>query len=442
MSNSESVAQARISSLLDANSFVELMASVTSRATDINPDAAKADGDGVVIGYGLIGGSPVYVFAQDSAVLGGTIGEMHAKKILSVYDKALAAGVPVVGILDCGGVRIQESVDGLDALGQVIAKACEAKGRVLQLMVVAGNCGGGLTSLASIADFAVMTKDASFYVTSPDAIKGNRTEVCDSASGEFRVSEAGDIDFVGTEAEVFAKVRDLIEVLPAAYGDEGDFADCADDINRASAGIESMEDAAAVAAELADSHKFVEVGAGYSEDIVTGFITLDGVTVGVVGSKAAALSAEGVAKAADFIEYLDSFEIPVLTLVNVNGYKAAMCCEKRLPRELAKLALAYSNTDIPKVTLILGEAVGTSALFLGSKSMGADYVLALPNVTVGPMTVKEASKVLDDTTCYSAGITGGCAALAHGYIDKVVNGADARKYLIAGVEMLLGKTRR
>ena len=168
MGNELSQARARIDSLLDANSFVELQALVTSRSTDFNLDAAKEPSDGVIIGHGLIDGSLVFVFSQDASVLGGTIGEMHAKKILSVYDMALKVGAPVIGMLDCAGVRLQESYDALEALGQVIKKAADVKGVIPQIMCVCGNCGGGLAVLPALSDFAFMTESASLFINSPD----------------------------------------------------------------------------------------------------------------------------------------------------------------------------------------------------------------------------------------------------------------------------------
>lgn len=163
MANELNQAQARIDALLDPNSFVELQSLVTSRSTDINADAKKEPSDGVIIGHGLVDGTPVFVYSQNADVLGGTIGEMHAKKILSVYDMALKVGAPVIGFLDCGGVRLEESFDALEALGSVVAKAADLKGVIPQLICVAGNCGGGLSVLPAIADFSFMVEGFSLY---------------------------------------------------------------------------------------------------------------------------------------------------------------------------------------------------------------------------------------------------------------------------------------
>ncbi|MBR1623696.1 MAG: carboxyl transferase, partial [Pseudobutyrivibrio sp.] len=173
MGNDSNQAQARINALLDDNSFVELQSLVTSRNTDFNLDAKKEPSDGVIIGHGLVDGTLVFVFSQNADVLGGTIGEMHAKKILSVYDMALKVGAPVIGFIDCAGVRLQESFDALEALGSVIERAADVKGVIPQLICVAGNCGGGLSVLPALADFTFMVDGASLFLNSPDAITGN-----------------------------------------------------------------------------------------------------------------------------------------------------------------------------------------------------------------------------------------------------------------------------
>ena len=185
-----SPAISRLEELLDEHSFVELGAMVTARATDFNLSENKAESDGVVIGHGLIDGNLVFVYSQDSSVLGGTIGEMHAKKIMSVYDMAIKMGAPVIGLVDCGGVRLQESMDALESVGAIYAKATEASGVVPQIVAVLGNCGGGLSVLPGLSDFTFMSKEAKLFVNTPDTIEGNRTEVLDTSSADFQLNEA------------------------------------------------------------------------------------------------------------------------------------------------------------------------------------------------------------------------------------------------------------
>ncbi len=453
MSNVGSLALGRLEQLLDEHSFVELQANVTARNTDFTADAKKEPSDGVVIGHGLIDGAPVFVFAQDSSVLGGTLGEMHAKKILSVYEMALKVGAPVIGLLDCAGVRLNESFDALEAMGEVLRTASNASSMIPQIMVVCGNCGGGLSVLTGIADFTYMTDDAKLFVNSPDAISGNRSEKCDCASAEFKAEHSGSVDFVGSYDEITAKVRALVSIIPAS---ERDFAmkEGTDDINRAAEGLyDNTDSAAAIATELADNRVFVETKAAYGKDMTTGFILMDGITVGVVGNTvvdgAAAISARGAYKAADFVEYCDTFHIPVLTITNVDGFDASLCAEKSLPRALKAMTKAFANSYVPKINLITGEAMGSSYVLMNSKSMGADLVYAFSSATIGAMDSNKAAKIICDSNSsaditevaneYAAMQANASYAASRGYVDRLVEPQDARKYIIAGFEMLLNK---
>ena len=442
MGSDSNQAQARINALLDDNSFVELQSLVTSRNTDFNLDAKKEPSDGVIIGHGLINGTLVFVFSQNVDVLGGTIGEMHAKKILSLYDMALKVGAPVIGFLDCGGVRLQESFDALEALGSVIARAADVKGVIPQLMCVAGNCGGGLSVLPALADFTFMIDGASLFINSPDTITGNSTDKCDTSAASFQFEEAGTVDVHGSLDEVVASIRQVISMIP------NDITEASDDLNRASEGLEAkVDDAAAVATEIADNREFIELKAGYAKEMVTGFIKLDGVTIGVVGNREidgeAYLSAAGCEKAADFVDLCDMYEIPVLSLTNVAAFKACQCQERRLPRALAQMTQRFADASIPKLNLILKQAYGTPYILMNSKSLGADLVYAFENASVGAMEASKAAKILSDNGTDSAAIEKDYAKLqdsaltaaAHGHIDRLVSFADARKYIIAGFEM-------
>ncbi len=396
------LALSRINALLDENSFVELGALVTARNTDFDLSADQTPSDGVIIGHGLIDGNLVFVFSQDPEVLGGSIGEMHAKKIMSVYDMAIKMGAPIIGLLDSTGVRLQESVDALESMAAIYAKAVDASGVVPQIMSVYGNCGGGLSVLTALADFAFMADGAKLFVNAPDAICGNRTEVCDNSSAAFQL-ENGNIDAAGSEEEIAANVRKLIAILPGSNIESGCIDDCLDDLNRAAEGLEGkIADAASFAAELSDNHVCFEAKAGFAKEMFTGFILLGGMTVGVVGNRSAAgeeafdatLSALGAAKAAEFINFCDSFDIPLLSLTNVAGYKACMCSEKRLMRALGKMTFAFANATVPKVSFIIGEAVGTAYVLMNSKSLGADLVYALADAKVAPMAPELAAQII------------------------------------------------
>ncbi len=437
----------RIESLLDEHSFVELQGLVTSRNTDFDLPEQKAPSDGVVTGHGTIDGNLVFVFSQDASVANGTIGEMHAKKICNIYDMAVKMGAPVIGILDCGGVRLQESVDALEAVGEVYAAAVKASGVVPQIMYVAGNCGGGLSILTSIADFTFMADDAKLFINSPDAIPGNYTDKLDTASAAFQF-EAGNADVIGSAAEIAEAIRSLVVTIPGCSLEDGAVDECTDDLNRASVGLETA-DAAAFAKEISDNYLFIETKAGYATEMVTGFIKLNGVTVGVVGNNKEELTIAGCAKAADFVNFCDAYEIPVLSLTDVSGYAASVHGERSLGRAVGRLVYAFANATVPKINVITKKAQGSAYVAMNSKAIGADLVFALPTAQVGVMDAKLAAKIMyadSDASVQSAKAAefaakqnGVATAAARGYVDRIVEPENVRKYLIAACEMLLTK---
>ena len=285
--SSSSQARQRINSLLDENSFVEIGALVTARNTDFNLKQEETPSDGVVTGYGVIDGNLVYVYSQDASVLGGSIGEMHAKKIVRLYDLAIKTGSPVIGLIDSTGIRLQEATDALNAFGEIYLKKVEASGVVPQITVVFGACGGGLSLIPSLTDFTFMEAEkAKIFVNSPNALEGNYKEKCDTSSAKWQCSEVGNVDVAADEATIYAQVRELVSLIPSNNEDGDTYQECSDDLNRASEGLESkVGDAAAVATELADNRQFVELKAGFAKEMVTGLIKLDGVTIGVVGNR-------------------------------------------------------------------------------------------------------------------------------------------------------------
>ena len=227
MSNTaQSPASRRIEGLLDGNSFVEIGGQVTARSTDFNLQQSKCPSDGVVTGYGLIDGNLVYVYSQDASVLNGTLGEMHAKKIVRLYEMACKMGAPVIGLIDCAGVRLQEGVDALNAFGEVYTQQALASGVVPQITAVFGHCGGGLAVVPGLSDFTFMEeKDAKLFVNAPNTIAGNNTQKCDSASAKFQAEEAGSVDAVADEAGILAQIRALVAMLPGNNEEEGCYSD-------------------------------------------------------------------------------------------------------------------------------------------------------------------------------------------------------------------------
>lgn len=464
-SSNDSLAMQRITRLVDENSFMEIGSLVTARNTDFNLANTDTPSDGVITGHGLIDGNLVFIYSQDASVLNGTIGEMHAKKIASVYDMAMKMGAPVIGFIDCAGMRLQESVDALDGFGQIYAKEVAASGVIPQISAVFGTCGGGLAVVPALCDFAfIEAEKGKMFINSPNAIDGNRIDKCDTSAAKFQGEENGCIDAVGTEDEILAQIRELVTMLP--LNNEGDVytSDCEDDLNRVCENMAAMKgDPRFVLSEISDGHVFFETKAGYTKNMVTGFIKLNGMTVGAVANCTevydeegklaenfdAVLTAKGCNKAAEFVQFCDAFEIPVLSLTNVKGYRACMCSEKNLAKALAHMTSAFASATCPKVNLIIGEAYGSAYVAMNSKSIGADFVYAWSDAKVGMMDAELAAKIMyadasadvlaEKAKEYDALQSGVLTAARRGYVDLIIDPADTRKYLVDAFELLYTK---
>ncbi len=460
-----SKASQRINALLDDNSFVEIGALVTARATDFNMKPDETPSDGCVTGYGVIGGKPVYVYSQDVSVMNGTVGEMHAKKIAGLYDLAMKTGSPVIGLIDSAGLRLQEATDALNAFGTIYRKQTLASGVIPQITAILGSCGGGLALFPTLTDFTFMEeKNAKLFVNAPNALDGNVITKCDSSSAAFQAGESGIVDVVGDEASVLTKIRELIGFLPSNNSEGSDIVECADDLNRVNAEMAGcVGDTSIALSILADNSDFFELKAGYAKDMVVGFLKLDGVTVGAVANRSeicdeegkvaekldAVLSPEGCEKAAEFVNFCDAFDIPLLTLTNVKGYQATVSSEKEIARAAARLTYAFANATVPRVNVVIGKAMGTAAVVMNSKALGADLTMAWPDAEIGTMEGRLAAKIMYDgqgadvinekAAEYEALQLSAVSAARRGYVDQIVEAADTRKYVIGAFEMLFSK---
>ena len=447
----QSPAGRRIAELLDGNSFVEIGSQVTARSTDFNLQEMNTPSDGVITGYGVIDGNLVYVYSQDASVLNGTLGEMHAKKIVRLYEMAGKMGAPVIGLIDCAGIRLQEGVDALNAFGEIYLQQTLASGVVPQITAVFGSCGGGLSVVPGLSDFTFMEeKDAKLFVNAPNTVAGNRKEKCDSASAKFQAEEAGTVDMVGSESDILAQIRRLVTWLPANNEDDASYDECMDDLNRSCAELQGVQYSAPfILSTISDGKEFFETKADYARDMVTGFIRLNGVTVGAVANGEQEMSARGAQKAADFVNFCDAFNIPVLTVTNVKGYKASLCSERNLAKAAARLTYAFANATVPKVNVIAGEAFGSAYVTMNSKGLGADLVFAWKDAKIGMMDARMAAKVMyadadaqtqsEKAKEYAALQDSVEAAARRGYVDAVIDAADTRKQVIGAFEMLFTK---
>ena len=466
MSNTNALsARDRIASLVDENSFVEIGATITKRSTDFNMQEKSVPADGVITGYGLVSGTPAYIYSQDASSLNGSIGEMHAKKIAHVYELAVKTGVPVIGLIDCAGMRLQESTDALAGFGQIYKMKAKASGIVPQISAVFGNCGGGVAVMTAMSDFTFMeAQNGKLFVSSPNTLEGNYTDKLDTASADFQKA-ASNVDVIlEGETEVLNAIRELVSILPENNNDTAGSDECMDDLNRLVPDFAAeAADAALALEDMSDNNFFLELKAGYAKEMVTGFVRLNGQTVGCVANRSevygedgektetfdSVLTPAGCEKATEFITFCDAFNIPVLSLTNVTGYAACECCEKKIAKAVAKLTYAFANATVPKVNVVIDKAFGTAAVAMNSKAIGADLTIAWENAEIGAMNAKDAAMIMYDgqgadvinekAAEYAALQTSAEGAAKRGYVDQIISAADTRKYVIGAFEMLFSK---
>ena len=439
----DNAAGKRINSLLDAGSFVEIGGAVTARTTDFNMQEKETPADGVITGYGVIDGNLVYVYSQDATVLNGAIGEMHAKKISNIYDMAMK----------------------MEAFGKLYQKQSMASGVIPQITAIFGTCGGGLSIVPALTDFTFMeTKNGKLFTNTPNAIPGNDISKCDTSSAKFQSETTGLVDGIGSEEEILADIRSLVCMLPSNNEEDSSYEECNDDLNRVCADLaNAKEDTAIALTMISDDSIFCEVKKAYAKDMVTGFIKLNGMTVGAVANRSkvyneeaeveaefdGSLSADGAEKAAEFVQFCDAFNIPVLTLTNVSGFTASEYDEKRIAKSAAKLTYAFADATVPKVNVVIGKAFGSAYVTMNSKAVGADMVYAWPEAEIGMMDANQAAKIMyadaDAATIrekaaeYKNLQSSPLSAAKRGYVDTIIEAADTRKYVIGAFEMLFTK---
>lgn len=466
-----SAARRRIEKLLDDRSFVEIGARITARSTDFNMGGKQIPSDGVITGYGRIEGSLVYVYSQDAEILGGSLGEMHAKKIANLYSLAIKTGAPLIGFVDCSGFRLQEGTDALDAFGSLYINQSRAKGVILQIQGIFGRSAGGMAISSVLSDFTFMeSRDAKLFINSPNAIAKHHQEKCDTSSADFQSKKAGNIDGAGTEDEIIAGIRTLVSILPANNEENFSHEECRDDLNRKTEQIASYRlDTGLLLAEVSDGHFYLELKEDFAPEMLTAFIRLNGRTIGCIANRGEKLDREGKKqedfellltdkgcnKAAEFVEFCDAFRIPVLSLVNVKGFAATCCTEKRLAGSGAKLLHAFTKASVPKLSLLIGEAFGSAYLCMNAKSTGADLVFAWEDAAIGLMDAKEAARIIyadeiaeakepgellrEKTKEYHQLQSSVESAARRGCIDDIIAFEDTRKKLIFAFEILLSK---
>ena len=463
-------ARERITLLLDRNSFEEFDTFVQHRCDDFGMADNKVPGDGVVTGWGTVNGRTVFVFAKDFTVFGGSLSETHAAKINKIQDMALKMRAPIIGLFDAGGARIQEGVAALGGYGEVFRRNVIASGVIPQISMIMGPCAGGDVYSPAMTDFIFMVKDTSYmFVTGPDVVKTvtNETvtqEELGGASTHTRISSVADAAFEN-DIETLLEVRRLFSFLPLKAGEKPPRVTTSDRVDRAEASLDTIipdsaskpYDMREVIEKVADEGDFLELQKEHAGNILVGFIRLDGETVGVVASQplvlAGCLDINASKKAARFIRFCDSFEIPILTFVDVPGFLPGVAQEYGgIIKHGAKLLFAYAEATVPLVTVITRKAYGGAYDVMASKHIKADVNYAWPSAEIAVMGAKGATEILyrselgdkdkiaKRTADYEARFANPFVAAERGFVDDVIMPHGTRRRVIRAFSTLRNKS--
>jgi propionyl-CoA carboxylase beta chain len=462
-------ARERIELLLDEGSFEEYDMFITHRCTDFGMQENTPRGDGVVTGWGTVNGRQVYVFAQDFTVLGGSVSETHAAKICKIMDMAMQNGAPVIGINDSGGARIQEGVSSLAAYGEVFKRNIRGSGVVPQISLIMGPCAGGTVYSPAMTDFIIMVKDSSYmFVTGPDVVKTVTNEHVTAeelggASTHTRKSSVADGAFEN-DVVALAETRRLIDFLPLSNREKPPVRPFFDDPGRLEPSLDTLVpdnpnqpyDMKELILKIADEADFFEIQEEFAKNIITGFIRLEGSTVGVVANQpmvlAGCLDIDSSRKAARFGRFCDAFEIPILPLVDVPGFLPGTTQEYGgVIKHGAKLLYAFGEATVPKVTVITRKAYGGAYVVMASKHLQGDINYAWPTSEVAVMGAKGAVEILYRSELgdpdkiagrvkdYEDRFANPFVAAERGFIDEVIQPRSTRKRVARAFAALRGK---
>ncbi|MGQ2909045.1 MAG: acyl-CoA carboxylase subunit beta [Aliihoeflea sp.] len=462
-------ARERVEVLLDEGSFEEYDMYVVHRTTDFGMAEQKFSGDGVVTGWGTINGRLVYVFSQDFTVLGGSLSETHAQKICKIMDMAVRNGAPVIGLNDSGGARIQEGVASLGGYADVFKRNVDASGVVPQISVIMGPCAGGAVYSPAMTDFIFMVRDSSYmFVTGPDVVKTVTNEIvtAEELGGARTHTQKSSVADGAFDNDVIAleEVRRLFDFLPLNNREKPPVRPFHDDPARIEDRLDTLiPDSAAKPYDmkelihaLGDEGEFFEIQEAFARNIITGFMRMEGQTVGVVANQpmvlAGCLDIDSSRKAARFVRFCDAFSIPILTLVDVPGFLPGTAQEYGgVIKHGAKLLFAYSQATVPMVTLITRKAYGGAYDVMASKHIGADVNYAWPTAEIAVMGAKGATEILyrselgdpekiaARTKEYETNFANPFKAAERGFIDEVIMPHSSRKRIARAFAMLRSK---
>lgn len=464
----------RLNLLLDKDSFVELEKFTLLKSHDYNLQEKKKPRDGIIIGYGKVGGRPVYVFAQDFTFIGGSMGEMHNKKIAHILELALKNGAPCIGLLDSGGARIQEGVSGLDGGGKIFLGNTNASGVIPQISAILGPCAGIAVYSPALTDFIFMTKNSYMFITGPDVIKEVTGEAIDfdGLGGQsVHNRKSGVAHFMtDSEKECMNSIKALLSYLPQNNLSSPPFIDSGDKPERKNPELEKIVpvdskkvyDVKEVLREVLDRNSFFEVHSDFAQNAVTGFGRLNNNVVGIVANQpmvlAGCLDINSSDKISRFVRFCDSFNIPLINFVDVTGYLPGTEQEHSgIIRHGAKMLYAYSEATVPKISLVMRKAYGGAYIAMVSKDMGYDKVIAWPIAEIAVMGPEQAVKILyrkelagknadkvkaEKSAEYSEKFLNPYNAAEQGRVDIIIEPKETRSTLIKCLEMISKKRER
>ncbi|MGE5499659.1 MAG: acyl-CoA carboxylase subunit beta [Syntrophothermus sp.] len=464
-------ARDRIKTLLDPDSFYETDLFVEHKCKDFDMDKKQLAADGVITGSGTIFGYPVCIFAQDFTVAGGSLGLMHARKITKIMDHAVKMGMPLIGINDSGGARIQEGVNSLAGYGEIFYRNTLASGIIPQISVILGPCAGGAVYSPALTDFVfVVDKISKMFITGPEVIKtvlGEEISMEDLGGARVQTELTGNAHFFAeTEQECFEQIKKLISFIP--WNNRRKAQPLSPKAPRSQFDIEKIIPAEAskpydirdIIKSICDDSDFLEIQERWASNVVIGFARLNGETVGIIGNQplvlAGVLDVDSSDKAARFIRYCDAFSIPLVTLVDLPGYLPGIDQEHAgVIRHGAKILYAYSEATVPKITVILRKAYGGGYIAMCSRHLGADFVYAWPTAEIAVMGPEGAANIIfkseiaaaEDPDAmrkvkvqeYSEKFANPYVAAANGHIDAVINPYETRNALIHALKISANK---
>jgi len=466
-------ARERLNILFDKGSFRELDMFVSHRCSNFGMEKISIPADGVVTGHGLVDGRPVFAFSQDFTARGGSLGEMHAKKICKAMDLALKAGAPLVGINDSGGARIQEGVDALSGYGEIFFRNSAASGVIPQISAIMGPTAGGAVYSPAMTDYVFMVKNSSYmFITGPEVIKAVTGEeiTFEALGGAKTHNEKSGVAHFACESDEDAlnQIRQLLSYLPSNNMEDPPYVESADDPNRAAPVLDTIipdspnspYDMKAVIEAIVDNGEIFEPHQYYARNMVICFARLNGRVIGIIANQpkvlAGCLDINASDKATRFIRFCDAFNIPLLTIADVPGYLPGSQQEwGGIIRHGAKLLWCYSEATVPKLLLVTRKDYGGSYLAMCSRHLGADMAFAWPSAEIAVMGAEGAANIIhrrdineaDDPVAkrrekireYDALFANPYVAASRGYIDAVIVPSQTRPRLIAALEAMSTK---